>query len=76
MSQRASEEAFDELHSLVTNELITRIKNGEASTADLKAATDWLHKNSFTGVAVEGSPLAALAGIIPELSFDDVQRHI
>jgi len=76
MTQRAGEDAFAELHSLVTNELIARIKTGEASTADLKAATDWLHKNNITGVPVEGSPLAALVGVIPELTFDDVQRHM
>ena len=72
MSKRASEEAFDELHSLVTTELIARIKSGEATTADLKAATDWLHKNDVTGVAIEGSPLAGLYGMIPELSFDEI----
>ena len=75
MTNRAGEEAFDKLHSLVTNELISRIESGEATTADLKAATDWLHKNSITGVPVEGSPLAGLAGLIPELTFDDVQNH-
>ena len=72
MASRASEEAFDRLHSLVTNELIARIESGEATTADLKAATDWLHKNDVTGVAVQGSPLAGLAGLIPELTFEDV----
>ena len=72
MAKRASEEAFDRLHSLVTNELIARIESGEATTADLKAATDWLHKNDVTGVAVQGSPLAGLAGLIPELTFEDV----
>ena len=72
---RANEDAFDELHGLLTHELITRIKKGEATTADLKAAADWLQKNNVTGCAVEGSPLAALAGVIPELIFDDVQNH-
>ena len=72
MAKRASEEAFDELHSLLTNEIIARIKSGEATTADLRAAIDWLAKNDVTGVAVEGSPLAGLAGLIPELTFEDV----
>ena len=49
---------------------------GEATTADLRAAIDWLKANDITGVAVEGSPLAGLAGLIPELTFDDVQKHI
>ena len=70
--KRASESSFDELHSLLTNEIIARIKSGEATTADLRAAIDWLHKNDITGVPISGSPLASLAGLIPELTFEDV----
>lgn len=73
---RASEELFDELHGMLTTEFVKRLKSGEATTADLRAAADWLHKNGIQGVAVEGSPLAGLAGLIPELTFDDVQGHI
>ena len=76
MTKRAGEEAFDELHSLLTSELISRIKSGEASTADLRAACDWLKANDVTGLAVDGSPLAGLAGLIPELTFDEVQEHV
>ena len=76
MTKRAGEEAFDELHAILTNEIISRIKSGEASTADLRAAIDWLKANDITGVAVEGSPLAGLAGLIPELTFDEVQSHL
>ena len=76
MSTRASEEAFDELPALVTTEITQRIKNGEASTADLRAAIEWLKANDITGVPVDGSPLAGLVGLIPELTFDDVQRHV
>ena len=72
MAKRASEDVFDTLHKLVTEEFVDRIKSGEATTADLRAATDWLHKNDITGVAVTGSPLAGLAGLIPELTFEDV----
>ena len=72
MAKRASEEAFEELHALFTNEIIAGIKSGEATTADLRAAIDWLAKNDITGVAVQGSPLAGLAGLIPELTFEDV----
>ena len=72
MAKRASEDLFDELHSLVTVEFVSRIRSGEATTADLRAATDWLAKNDITGVAVEGSPLASLMGMIPDLTFDEV----
>ena len=71
--KRATEDSFNELHLLLTNELVQRIKTGEATTADLRAAIDWLAKNDITGVPVTGSPLASLAGLIPELTFDDVQ---
>ena len=53
-NKRASEESFNELHLLLTNELVARIKTGEATTADLRAAIDWLHKNDITGVPVAG----------------------
>ena len=72
MAKRASVDLFDELHSLLTVELVSRIRSGEATTADLRAAIDWLSKNDITGVAVEGSPLASLMGMIPDLTFEEV----
>ena len=75
-NQMGSEEMFQALHGLVTNELIKRIECGEATTADLRAAIDWLAKNDVTGVAVADSPLAGLAGLIPELEWDEIQQEI
>lgn len=73
---RASERRFSILHNLVTEELISRVRTGrEASTADIKAAIDWLSKNNITGVAAEGSPLAGLLASL-ELEEEDVQRVI
>ena len=46
--KKASEEQFNELHNLVTTEFLNRVKSGEASTQDLKAACDWLAKNDTT----------------------------
>jgi hypothetical protein len=73
---RANEDVFNELHNLITREFLTRIKSGEATTQDLKAACDWLAKNDITGVAVEGSALSGLADIMPTIDFDEVQRAI
>lgn len=75
MTQRANEEQFNELHGLVTNELIGRIKSGTATTQDIKAAADWLAKNNITGVPVLGSPLATLFSSL-ELELEDVERVI
>jgi hypothetical protein len=73
---RATEDQFNELHGLVTAELIDRIKSGVATTQDLKAAADWLAKNNVTGLPVSGSPLAELFATLPEIELEDVERVI
>lgn len=73
---RANESQFNELHGLVTTELIDRVKTKrECSTQDLKTAIDWLAKNNITGVAVEGSPLAGLMEAL-EADLADVEHAI
>lgn len=76
MSVRATEDQFNELHGLVTNELIARIKSGVATTQDIKTAADWLAKNNVTGLPVSGSPLAELFATLPEIELEDVERVI
>ena len=73
---RAGESQFNELHALVTEEFLKRIKAGEATTADLKAASDWLYKNDITGVAFDTSPLSRLADVMPKIDFDAVQKAV
>ena len=73
---RATEAQFNQLHNLITKEFLERIKAGEATTADLKAAADWLYKNDITGIALDGSPLGALADLMPKVDFDAVQRAV
>ena len=74
--KRAGESQFNELHALVTEEFLKRIKAGEATTADLKAASDWLYKNDITGVAFDTSPLSKLADVMPKIDFDAVQKAV
>jgi TPR repeat protein len=74
--KKASEDMFNELHNLVTTEFLQRIKSGEASTQDLKAACDWLAKNDISGVAVEGNALDKLVNILPTVDPDLVQRRL
>jgi hypothetical protein len=73
---KATEDTFNELHNLVTAELISRIRSGEASTADLKAACDWLAKNDITGVAMDGSPLDQLVNILPKVDPELVRSRL
>ena len=76
MKKKATEDQFNELHNLVTKEFLARIKSGEASTQDLKAACDWLKTNDISGVAMEGNPLSKLASIIPDVDPELVQRRL
>ena len=73
---KAKEEKFDELHNLVTNEFLKRVRSGEATTQDLKAACDWLKTNDITGIAYDGSPLDKLARVIPTIDPDLVSRRM
>ncbi len=76
MAKRATEEQFNELHRLVTTEFLKRIKSGEASAHELKAACDWLVKNDISGIAYEGNPLDKLAAVMPQIDPDLVQRRL
>ena len=76
LPKKATEEKFNELHNLVTEDFLRRVRSGEASTADLKAACEWLKTNDITGVAYEGSPLDKLNKILPTVSPELVQRRM
>ena len=67
---------FNELHLLVTEEYLERIKSGAASTQDLKAACDWLKTNDISGVAVEGSALDKLTRLLPTVDPELVQSRL
>ena len=76
MKKKATEDQFNELHNLVTKEFLSRIKSGEATTQDLKAACDWLKTNDISGVETDNSALAKLKRAIPEVDPEMVQRRL
>ena len=73
---KATEEQFNDLHNLVTLEFLKRVKSGEASAHELKAACDWLKTNDITGIALDGSPLEKLASIMPTINPELVQTRL
>ena len=73
---KAREDQFNELHKLVTEDFLKRIKSGEATTQDLKAACDWLKTNDITGVAFEGSALDKLRHVMPQVDPELVKRRL
>jgi len=74
--KKATEQQFSELHDMVTRELANRIRSGEASTADIKAAIEWLKTNDITGVQFDGNPLDKLASVMPKIDPELVQRRL
>jgi len=74
--KKATEQQFNELHNLVTDEFLKRVKSGTATTQDLKAACDWLKTNDVSGVAYDGSPLDKLAQVMPKVNPELVQRRM
>ena len=73
---KATEQQFNELHNLVTTEFLKRVKSGEATTQDLKAACDWLKTNDISGVAYNGNPLDKLNKIMPKVDPELVKRRM
>ena len=76
MAKKATEENFNELHNLVTKEFLKRIKSGEASAHELKAACDWLKTNDVSGVDYEGSPLDKLNKLMPKVDPESVKKRL
>ena len=74
--KKATEDKFNELHNLVTEEFLTRVRSGQATTQDLKAACDWLKTNDITGIPVEGNALDKLAKIIPQVDPNLVNSRL
>ena len=74
--KKATETQFNELHNLVTTEFLKRVKSGEATTQDLKAACDWLKTNDVSGVAYDGNPLDQLNKIMPKVNPELIHRRL
>ena len=74
--KKATEDQFNELHSLVTTEFLSRVKSGTASTQDLKAACEWLKTNDISGIDYDGNPLDKLANILPKVDPDLVNKRM
>ena len=74
--KKATQEQFNELHQLVTKEFLSRVKSGDATTQDLKAACDWLKSNDISGVAYDGNPLEKLARVMPTIDPELVKERM
>jgi len=74
----AKKEALEALHGALAKSLAEKIKNGEATAADLSVARQFLKDNGIDAVPRSPSPLADLANALPfagERDEDEQYNH-
>ena len=66
-------EKLKELHEVLATELLKRVKDPDAKSADLNVARQFLKDNNIDAVPVEDSPLRKS---IEELPFDAKDKQV
>lgn len=66
-------ETLNLLHEAVANELLARIRSGEAKPADLSVAVKFLKDNGIEAIPTDGSMLRQL---LEDLPFDDEEDEL
>ena len=62
-----------ELHGVLAEELLKRVKDPEAKASDLNVARQFLKDNGIEAIPVDNSPLKSL---VDELPFDTEEENI
>lgn len=66
------EKKLEQLHSVLTDKLLEKIKDPEVKASDLNVARQFLKDNGIEALPVDNSPLRAL---VDELPFDNEDNH-
>ena len=66
-------EKLKELHEVLATELLKRVKDSDAKSADLNVARQFLKDNNIDAVPVDHSPLQKL---LEELPFDEKPKQV
>ena len=66
-----SKDLMDILHRTLAEQLLSRVQDPEAKSADLNVARQFLKDNNIEGLATDHSPRADLAKTLPTFSDDD-----
>lgn len=61
----APKELLESLHQAVAEDLLGKIKSGEASAAEISAAIKFLKDNGIEAIPASGSPLGDLVDSLP-----------
>ena len=68
-----SNDKLRELHAILAEKLLEKIKDPDAKSADLNVARQFLKDNNIDAVPTEDSPLQKL---IEELPFDEKDKQV
>ncbi len=60
-----NQDGLKELHNVIAGELLGRIKSGEATSADLSVARQFLKDNGIDANTGQSEPLLNLAKVLP-----------
>lgn len=60
-----SEDTLKELHDVISQELLLRIQSGDATSADLNVARQFLKDNGIDANTGQSQPLMNLATVLP-----------
>ena len=67
-----SDSKLKELHGVLAEELLKRVKDPKAKSADLNVARQFLRDNGIDAVPTEDNPLGKL---LEELPFDEKRKN-
>ena len=68
-------EKLKELHGVLAEELLKRVKDPEAKASDLNVARQFLKDNGIEAIPVDNSPLKSLVDELPFDTEDDIVLH-
>tara|TARA_Y100001970_G_scaffold122221_1_gene151498 strand:- start:387 stop:620 length:234 start_codon:yes stop_codon:yes gene_type:complete len=69
------DQKLKELHGVLAQELLKRVKDPEAKASDLNVARQFLKDNGIEAIPVDNSPLKALVDELPFDTEEDLVLH-
>ena len=69
------DQKLKELHGVLAQELLKRVKDPEAKASDLNVARQFLKDNGIEAIPVDNSPLKALVDELPLNTEEELVLH-
>ena len=66
---------LEQLHLVLAQELLDKVKSGDAKAGDLNVARQFLKDNGIEAIPVDNSPLKALVDELPFDTEEDLVLH-